>query len=130
MNGLVNLNLGGIVKSLSDVVSQWIPSPEEKAKVEQQMTDIIAQQNLQQAKNVQTGLEKGGLLNDWPGAVGWVCAFALFWSYVLAPLLHWIFPNAPPPNIDTTDLIRLLYSMLGLGGLHYGHKIVGVIKNG
>jgi hypothetical protein len=65
----------------------------------------------------------------WRPAIGWVCALALAYQFILRPL--GIFtaqslghPIATPPGLDDT-LWQLLFGMLGLGSLRTFEKVKG-----
>jgi hypothetical protein len=68
----------------------------------------------------------------WRPAIGWVCACALGFQYLLRPLLAWAggvwWPHLPGlPGIDDA-LWQLMFGMLGLGGLRSFEKTRGVSK--
>jgi hypothetical protein len=65
---------------------------------------------------------KGGLLNQWRPALGWVCVFSYAYNFVVMPLCIWVLTawtgSAPPMTaLDTTELGVLLAGMLGIGGM-------------
>jgi hypothetical protein len=66
----------------------------------------------------------------WRPAIGWVCALALAYQYLLRPLLSWAtvaagynFPVMP--GLDD-NLWQLMMGMLGMGGLRTFEKVSGV----
>lgn len=66
----------------------------------------------------------------WRPAVGWVCAGALGYQFVLRPFLEFGFiafghPVGNLPGIDNA-LWELLFGMLGMGGLRTIEKVKGV----
>lgn len=66
----------------------------------------------------------------WRPAVGWVCAAALAYQYLLRPLLAWSMavaghPIPPMPGLDQ-NLWELMLGMLGIGGLRSFEKVKGV----
>lgn len=66
----------------------------------------------------------------WRPAVGWVCASAFGWTFVLQPfavfaitVFEW---KAPPlPTLDMGPLIMVLGGILGIGGLRTYEKTKG-----
>lgn len=69
-------------------------------------------------------------VSGWRPAVGWVCALALAYQYLLRPLGTFVagsmgWPVAEMPALDES-LWGLLFGMLGLGGLRSMEKIKGV----
>jgi len=59
--------------------------------------------------------------SGWRPAVGWVCVVALFYQFLLRPLLPWAMAAAGTPLPEMPDLgdnlWELMFGMLGLGGL-------------
>ncbi len=57
----------------------------------------------------------------WRPAVGWVCVSALAWQFVIMPILLFsavlVGHPIPTPVFDTTTLIGILTSMLGMATL-------------
>ncbi len=68
----------------------------------------------------------------WRPAIGWVCALALFYQYLVRPIAQGAFAAAGhplPPLVGLDDnLWQLLLGMLGLGGLRTYEKVQGVTK--
>lgn len=72
---------------------------------------------------------------NWRPMIGWVCAVACGYSFLLQPLLAWIAGIASalaaaaipaPPALDMGTLMTLLGGMLGLGTLRTAEKVKGV----
>ena len=61
----------------------------------------------------------------WRPAIGWVCAMAMGYQYLLRPFLVAYHPALAFPGLDD-NLWQLLAGMLGLGGLRTFEKINGV----
>jgi len=66
----------------------------------------------------------------WRPAVGWVCAAALAWQYIVRPGVTFGFATAghAMPELPTIDgqLWELMFGMLGFGGLRTFEKVKGV----
>mgnify|MGYP000946381504 FL=1 len=60
----------------------------------------------------------------WRPAIGWVCAVALAYEFLIRPLAIG-FGFGQFPDLDMTDLNTLLYGMLGLGALRTVEKVKG-----
>ena len=76
---------------------------------------------------------KGGLLNSWRPALGWVCVFSYAYNFVAMPLIVWCVTawrgDAPAMiALDTTELGVLLAGMLGIGGMRSYDKAKGASK--
>lgn len=73
----------------------------------------------------------------WRPGVGWVGVAALAWQFIVYPLLLWIWAYAQargfvpgelaaPPVLDTTALMAMVSSMLGIGAMRSYDKRNGV----
>lgn len=72
---------------------------------------------------------KGG----WRPAIGWVCATAFAYHFVLQPIILFVALAAgldmpPLPEFDMTSLMTVMMGMLGLGGLRTYEKQKGITK--
>ena len=61
----------------------------------------------------------------WRPAIGWVCALAMAYQYLVRPFLVAFNPVLAFPGLDD-NLWHLLAGMLGLGGLRTFEKVNGV----
>ena len=87
---------------------------------------VMAQIEVNKAEAASASLFKGG----WRPAVGWVCAMALFYHFILQPSLLFAVAVAGVaipalPQFDMASLMPILLGMLGLGGLRTVEKIKG-----
>ena len=64
-------------------------------------------------------------VSGWRPFVGWICAAALGFQYIGAPLLS-MATGLPSPAIDSAELTPILLGLLGLGSLRTLEKIKGV----
>jgi hypothetical protein len=68
-------------------------------------------------------------VSGWRPAIGWVCALALAYQYLLKPLLMGFLPmfdiTLALPGLDD-NLWQLMMGMLGMGGLRTFEKVQGV----
>lgn len=67
----------------------------------------------------------------WRELVGYACAAAFIWSYVVQPFLVFIIvvaghPLPQLPELDMAQLMMVLGTMLGVGGLKTFEKVKGV----
>jgi len=71
-------------------------------------------------------------VSGWRPFVGWVCASALAYSFVIYPILKSILAVVKPgftlPLLALDDLWPLMFGMLGLGGMRSWEKTKGVAK--
>lgn len=124
---------------LDKVLSRVIPDPDARR---QAITDLYAQLQQSDLAQLEVNKAEAGSGSKWAGgwrpAIGWVCAAALFYQYLLLPLFLWatswigIATNDPvlatmptPPKLDAV-LWELLFGMLGMGALRSFEKLKGV----
>ncbi|NOV28000.1 hypothetical protein E5S69_31435 [Cupriavidus necator] len=103
-------------------------SDEEKQKLAAALAIVQGQIQTNQAEAASPNVFTSG----WRPAVGWVCAAALAYQFILRPLVAWGFVLAghqlpTMPGLDDT-LWELLFGMLGLGGLRSLEKVKGVAR--
>lgn len=68
----------------------------------------------------------------WRPCVGWVCAMAFAWQFVMLPIIVFtaslLHHPVPVPVFDISTLNTVLMGMLGLGTMRTYEKIKGVSK--
>lgn len=132
------LLIGPVSEVINTILKRVLPpekmSESERAQLEAQITlelskqdwqGIIAQIEVNKVEAASTNWFVAG----WRPAVGWVCASALAYHYVVQPLasfllvavFHWPF-GADLPKFDMESLLTVLLGMLGLGGLRTFEK--------
>ena len=88
---------------------------------------LQAQTNLEQAKH-----DSIFVAGARP-AIMWICAFALAWQYILAPMASWAlaiwYPVVTLPQLGTEELTGLVMALLGLGAARSYEKSKGVARN-
>ena len=125
---------GGIVDSVTKAVDTFIETPDEKAAHELKKRALDMSIALKQMEvNEVEAAHRSIFVAGWRPAVGWVCAAALGYTFILQPFLVYIMALThpayqPPPNIDLSGLYPVLLGMLGLGGLRTFEKIKGKAK--
>lgn len=100
----------------------------EKAQLAAQVAAMQGQLDIDRQEAASTSIWVAG----WRPAVGWVCAAALAWEFVLKPFLVFGLiaihhpPLVPLPVLDTATLVAgLLAPLLGLGGMRSWEKVQG-----
>jgi hypothetical protein len=113
---------------LDRVLGAVLPDPQARAKA---VADIYGQ--LQSADLAQMEVNKteaasaSAFVAGWRPAIGWICAAALGFEFVISPLAQWIgfmagYPIPKPPTLSE-NLWELLAGILGLGALRSFEKI-------
>lgn len=125
--------LGSLFELGSKVLDKIFPDKDtaDKAKLEMfrlQQEGAFKEMEMQfdnaksQMKVNEAEANKGGILNSWRPALGWVCVFSYAYNFVAMPLIVWCVTayrgDAPAMiALDTTELGVLLAGMLGIGGM-------------
>jgi hypothetical protein len=113
------------------VIDKFVPDPAAKAKAEAELrADLLASDRAQMEVNKAEAANGSVFVAGWRPAIGWVCAAAVAYTYLLVPVGMWLSflvgkPIAKPPVLDA-NLWELMFAMLGLGGLRTFEKIKGV----
>lgn len=125
--------IGAAAQKLLDL----IPDPGARAKAAEEyqraVLDFAAkaeadQRDINKAEAASPSLFVAG----WRPAIGWVCALALGFQYLLRPLFSWAqniwWPGLPVlPGLDDS-LWQLMFGMLGMGTLRSFEKAKGMAK--
>ncbi len=139
------LLIGPVSELINTVLKRVLPpekmSEAERAKIQEEITLELSKQDWQ---GVMAQLEVNKIeaastnwfVAGWRPSVGWICASALGWHYVLQPLLsfvlvavlHWPF-GKDLPVFDMESLLTVLLGMLGLGGLRTFEKYKEITEN-
>ncbi len=85
----------------------------------------LAQIQLNTAEAQHTSIFVAG----WRPFVGWTAAIAFFLVVILFPILTYVFPDQPTPDLDRDLVLTILGGMLGLGGLRTFEKVKKVNRN-
>ena len=83
---------------------------------------VMAQLDVNKAEAAHESLFVAG----WRPAIGWVCALAIFFFFLLRPVMVWLsgwYPGVPVfPSLISDNLWELMAGMLGLSGLRTFEK--------
>ena len=130
--------IASLIGPVSGILDKVIPDSDMKAKLAHEiatMSDthaqqaLLAQLEINKAEAASGSLFKGG----WRPAVGWICAIAFGYHFVLQPLLVFVLTasgvDLPDlPEFDMGTLLTVLGGMLGIGGLRTVGKAKGLTK--
>ena len=123
------LDIGG------KLIDHFFPDPAQAADAKLKLLQLqqsgeLATMTAQTDINKTEAASSSVFVSGWRPAIGWVCALALMYQYLLKPLLTWGagvagFTVPPMPGLDD-NLWQLMMGMLGMGGLRTFEKIQGV----
>lgn len=130
-----------VIDGISQLVGLVKLPPELKAQLQAQLTaeniDLekaelaatVGQLTGQMAIDEQEAKSESKFVAGWRPAVGWVCASAFAWSFVLQPMLGAILAafgyKVALPALNISEMMPVLLGMLGLGGLRTFEKVNG-----
>jgi hypothetical protein len=126
MGILSNLLGGGVIegaKGIAEIVDKFVETPEEKEaakivfhKLQQRPDEVQAEIN-----KIEAG-HRSLFVAGWRPAIGWICATALGWGWIVAPVLQFFFPENEMPAIELGQAISLVMALLGMGALRTYEK--------
>jgi hypothetical protein len=127
-----------MVTTVSQLVNKFVPDRDAQYKIQaelqQQLIQIEADAAKQQAEINNTEAQSSNLfVSGWRPCVGWVCATAFAWQFVIQPFFSFAYTlytkqPAPVVALDHDALNTVLFGLLGLGGFRSWEKVKGVSK--
>ena len=130
---------GDTVKAVGNVIDDMQFSGEEKEKLKLQFAEVEAKLkekqmaiNLADSQSTAGGIS-GFLQRSWRPLIGFSCALAIFWEFVLSKFILFIcglfqYEVLNIPELDMGTLMPLVMSLLGMGALRTFEKTKGVAK--
>jgi Holin of 3TMs, for gene-transfer release len=103
-----------------------------QGQLQDELTQLQAVTTNQSAVDQSEATNANVLVSGWRPAIGWVCATALGYQYLLKPLalaglsIARVTPMPVLPGLDD-GLWQLMFGMLGLGTLHSFDKTKGTV---
>jgi hypothetical protein len=120
--------LSSVADLAKTVVNKIWPdkTEEEKQQLAAALTIVQGQLNINNTEAANPSV----FVSGWRPAIGWVCAVALAYQYLIRPISIWILltMNHPVPQLPGLDdnLWQLMLGMLGLGSLRTYEKVNGI----
>ena len=127
----------GIVDSVvgvaGKVLDKFVEDKDLKAKLDAELkSQLINLDALQAQTNLEQAKHPAIFVSGSRPAIMWICAFALGWQYIFAPMISWglviWYPVVELPNLETEELTGLILALLGLGGMRSLEKTKGVAR--
>ncbi len=130
--------LQALIGPVTGLLDKFIPDADQKAKLAHEIATmsekhtqeaLLAQLEINKAEAASGSIFKGG----WRPAVGWTCAIAFLYHFILKDLIIFgcaiagvVLPDLP--EFDMGTLLTVLGGMLGIGGLRTYEKQKGLTK--
>jgi hypothetical protein len=130
--------IASLIPAVSGLLDKFIEDKDKKNAMAHEIA-TMAEKAAHEAAMAQIGVNKAEaghrsiFVAGWRPFVGWVCAIALAYHFVLQPILVFgmAAANVAPltlPQFDMDSLMTVLLGMLGLGGLRSYEKTKGLSK--
>lgn len=129
-----------VVSNVGDTMDRLFTSDEERLEAERELAsargrlavaeaEIVSRQNLAQAAILHEEARRGDRFQSgWRPMIGWICAVALGYQFLLHPLLAWLSINRgwqAPPAPDAGLMFSIVTGMLGIAGMRSFDKLKG-----
>ena len=122
--------IGPAIQKLLELIPDPNARAEAEAEYQRAILDAAIKSEAEQREINRTEAQHNSIfVAGWRPAIGWVCASALAFQYLVRPFWLWVlavwWPQAPvPPGLDGM-LWELMFGMLGMGGLRSWDKTKG-----
>ena len=130
--------IAALIPAVSGILDKFVPDADTKNKLAHEIATmsekhaqeaLLAQLEINKAEAASGSLFKGG----WRPAVGWVCAIAFAYHFILKDLIIFGATFAgvdlpEMPEFDMGTLLTVLGGMLGIGSLRTYEKQKGLTK--
>ena len=116
------------------VLDKFVEDKDFKTKLEAEFkTQVLHLDALQAQANIEQAKHPSIFVSGSRPPIMWICAFALGWQFIFAPIISWgliiWYPLVTLPILQTQELTGLVLALLGLGGMRTAEKWRGVHRN-
>lgn len=118
---------------LDTILKRVLPDPEARQKAIIELYAALQASDLAQIEvNKAEAASSSVFVAGWRPMIGWVCAIALLYQYLITPVGMWFsfvigHPIPQPPNLDG-NLWELMMGILGMGALRSFDKLKGTAR--
>lgn len=133
--------LGPLAGGLFGLIDDLFTSEEERAEARLRLTALLSAEKMKQMEvNAAEAQHKSLFVAGWRPAVGWICASALAWQFLLLPMFMAVVSTIAAATgvspdfsgliqADLATLMPVLLGMLGIGAMRTYEKSQGVASN-
>lgn len=116
-----------VLDSVANNIDSFVETKDEKREA------MIALAQAQIDLTKEESKHRSIFVAGWRPFVGWVCAIALAYNFIIRDLMAWVILNTGeaitlPPALAMEHLMTILLGMLGLGGLRTYEKKQKITK--
>ena len=128
----------GIVESIvgvaGKVLDKFVEDKDLKIKLAAELeTQLLTLDLAQAATNLEQAKHPSLFVAGARPSIMWICAFALAWQFIGAPIASWVvvmwYPTVTLPVLETGELTGLVLALLGLGTMRTAEKWKGVARD-
>lgn len=125
--------IGSIVAGLAGGLDELFTSDEEREAAKLKLATLMQQPHILQAvANIEGAKHRSVFVAGWRPAIGWVAALGLGYQFLILPFAGLInaYLKLPAdlPQLQGDQLMTLVLSLLGLGGMRTFEKFKGISK--
>ena len=129
--------LSAILPLVGDVIDRVVPDKNGNAKAKREIEQTLATAAMkgqlgQLEINKIEAAHRSVWTAGWRPSVGWCCSLALFFHFIVAPIVNWIGGlwgvQLPLPVFEMDALLYVLGSLLGVAGLRTYEKQKGLTR--
>lgn len=130
--------LGSLFDTVGKVIDRVWPDPQKAAEMKleifkaeqagqlQEMQAVWANAQQQLQVNAEEAKNENIFVSGWRPFIGWVCGIAMTYKFVILPLMLFVAAATEHPinlpSLDFTEMLTVLFAMLGLGGMRTAEK--------
>ena len=126
-----------LIDPVSNVLDKVIEDKDQKAKLAHEIATMAERFHHEQAMaqseaNVEQAKHPSLFVAGARPAIMWICALGLLTQFFVMPIAEWATaiwaPGVDLPALQTSELMTLTLSLLGLGGMRSWEKAQGVAR--
>ena len=122
-----------LIEPVSKILNKFVADKDLKAKLQHELNTELHKANMAQLEvNKVEAAHKNMFVAGWRPFVGWCCASALAYHFILQPILVFVLSlsgyQVALPEFDMSSLMTVLLGMLGLGGMRTIEKVQNVSR--
>lgn len=111
-----------LIDPVSKIVNKFIKDKDLQAKLDHELQTLFHERNLAQIELLKEDAKSSSAFQkNWRPAVGWICALAMAYHFILHPIILTILTATgyvvELPDFDFAQLSTILMAMLGMSSL-------------
>lgn len=124
---IIGGSIGEMANGVATAINQFVETPEEKKAAELLLMKVQQDPDRWQTEiNKIEAKHRSLFVAGWRPAIGWICASALAWGWIIGPCIQFLYPDRTLPAIAMGEAISLVMAMLGMGALRTYEKRQGI----